>query len=58
VEEIKDRYYSVTKVLLEERGEIDHIIVQKPFDYAKEKMRKENLEKLFMRTKEDNEIEK
>jgi DNA methyltransferase 1-associated protein 1 len=58
VEEIKDRYYSVSKVLLEARGQKDHIIVQKPFNYTKEKTRKENLEKLFMRTKEDNEDER
>ena len=58
VEEIKDRYFQVSKVLLEARGKHDHWIVQNPFDYTNEKKRKENLEKLFMRTKEDNELEK
>jgi len=55
---LKDRYYSVSKFLLEARGQTDHIIVQKPYDYTKERTRKENLEKLFMRTKDDNEMEK
>ena len=46
VEEIKDRYYSVSKAILEIRGEKDHVLVQKPFDYFTEKLRKENIEKL------------
>jgi hypothetical protein len=58
VEEIKDRYYSVSKAILEIRGNQDHVLVQKPFDYFTEKLRKENIEKLFGRTKEDNELEK
>ena len=58
VEEIKDRYYSVCKVLLEARNTTDHVFVQKPFDYFQEKKRKENIEKLFIRTKQDNETEK
>ena len=51
VEEIKDRYYTVCKALLEHRGQLDHVFVQKPFDYFQEKKRKENIEKLFVRTK-------
>ena len=35
-----------------------HAIVQRPFDFYQEKERKENLAKLFTRTKEDNELEK
>lgn len=58
VEEIKDRYYSVAKAILEHRGEHEHVIVQQPFDFYKEQKRKSNLAKLFIRTKEDNEEEK
>ena len=58
VEEIKDRYYSVSKAILQIRGNNDHIFVKQPFDYFTEKVRKENVEMLFERTKEDNEIEK
>lgn len=58
VEEVKDRYYSLAKVILESRGENEHIIVKQPFDFLKEHKRKVNLSHLFMRTKEDNEEEK
>ena len=40
------------------RQKPDHVIVKHPFDLQKEKKRKENLAKLFMRTKSDNEEEK
>jgi DNA methyltransferase 1-associated protein 1 len=33
VDEIKDRYYSVAKAVLELRGQTDHQIVKKPFSY-------------------------
>ncbi len=58
VDELKDRYYSVSKVLLESRGNAEHPIVKKPFIYDQEVRRKCNLEKLFMRTKEQHEKER
>ena len=58
VDEIKDRYYSVSKEILTLRGEIKNPIVLKPFNFELEVRRKNNLEKLFMRTKEQVEREK
>lgn len=58
VEELKDRYYSCSKVLLEERKEEEHSIVKKPFNYDYEVKRKYFLEKLYMRTKHQNDKEK
>jgi tRNA C32,U32 (ribose-2'-O)-methylase TrmJ len=58
VDEIKDRYYTVAKALLELRGQQDHPIVKKPFNFEQEVKRKINTEKLLMRTKEQHEREK
>jgi DNA methyltransferase 1-associated protein 1 len=58
VDELKDRYYSVAKALLEAKGQKSHPIVQKPFSFEQEVRRKYNLEKIFMRTKEQHEKEK
>ena len=58
VDEIKDRYYSVSKEILTLRGETKNPIVLKPFNFELEVRRKNNLEKLFMRTKEQVEREK
>jgi hypothetical protein len=33
VDEIKDRYYSLAKAVLELRGNLEHPIVKKPFNY-------------------------
>jgi hypothetical protein len=52
VDEIKDRYYSVAKAILEYRSQLDHPIVKKPFNFEQEVKRKCNLEKLFLRTKD------
>jgi hypothetical protein len=58
VDELKERYYSVAKAVLEARGQFDHPIVKRPFSYEQEVKRKVNNEKLFMRTKEQHEKEK
>ena len=58
MDEIKDRYYTVAKALLELRGQADHPIVKKPFNFEQEVKRKINTEKLLMRTKEQHEREK
>ena len=58
MEEIKDRYYQVVRALLVHRGNENHPIAVKGFNFKQEKLRKENLEKLFTRTKDDNEKER
>lgn len=58
VDEIKDRYYTVSKAVLEYRGQYDHPIVKKPFNYEQEVKRKCNIEKLALRTKDQQEKEK
>jgi tRNA C32,U32 (ribose-2'-O)-methylase TrmJ len=58
VDEIKDRYYTVAKAVLELRGQSDHQIVKKPFNFEQEVKRKINTEKLLMRTKEQHERER
>ena len=58
VDEIKDRYYTVAREILKLRGEVNHPIVKKPFNYEMEVRRKNNLEKIFMRTKDMVEQEK
>ena len=58
VEELKNRYYSCSKVLLENKGKTDHPIIKRPYNYEYEMRRKHNLEKLFVRTKSQHENEK
>ena len=52
VDELKDRYYSVSREVLSHRGETKNPIVVKPFNFEMEVRRKNNLEKIFMRTKD------
>jgi len=52
VDELKDRYYKVAKEILELRGDTENPIVQKPFNFEMEVRRKNNLEKIFMRTRD------
>jgi len=58
VEDLKDRYYSCSKKILEDKKELEHPIVKKPYNYDYEVKRKFYLEKLYMRTKQQNEKEK
>lgn len=58
VEELKDRYYTCAKKLLESKNEVEHPIVKKPYNYDYEVKRKYYLEKLYMRSKQQNEKEK
>lgn len=51
VDELKARYYSVAKEVLTMRGETDNAIVKKPFNFEMEVRRKNNLEKIYMRTR-------
>ena len=58
VDELKQKYHQVAREILMHRGENDDPIIKKPFDYDAEVRRKENLAKVFMRTKEQIEREK
>lgn len=58
VEELKDRYYTISREVLRLRGQEQHPIVKVPFSFEHEVKRKNNLEKIFMRTKEQQEREK
>lgn len=58
VDELKERYYSVAAEILKLRGDHEHPIVQKPFNFEMEVRRKNNLEKIFMRTKDQIDREK
>ena len=58
VDELKDRYYTVSREILNSRGEDDNPIVKQPFNFEMEVRRKNNLEKIFMRTKDQIEREK
>ena len=58
VEEIKNRYYSCAKKILEIREEKEHPIVTRPYNFEYEMRWKHNLEKLFLRTKAQHESEK
>ena len=50
IEEIKERYYSISRRLLELRGDHNHPLVKKPYNFEYEVKRKNNLEKIFVRT--------
>lgn len=58
IEELKDRYFSIAKKLLEQRGETSHLFVKKPFNFEYEVKRKSNLEKLLLQTAEQYQGEK
>ena len=58
IEELKDRYYTIAKKLCEIRGDLEHPVVKKPYNYDYEVKRKYYLEKLFMRTKQQHEKER
>lgn len=58
VDELKERYYSVSRELLKYRGDVTNPIVTKEFNFEMEVRRKNNLEKIFMRTKDQIEREK
>eukprot|EP00826_Nyctotherus_ovalis_P055938 TRINITY_DN7483_c0_g3_i4.p1 TRINITY_DN7483_c0_g3~~TRINITY_DN7483_c0_g3_i4.p1 ORF type:complete len:337 (-),score=78.67 TRINITY_DN7483_c0_g3_i4:18-1028(-) len=58
IEELKDRYFSIAKRLLESRGDVDNQLVKKPFNFNYEVRRKINLEKIFLRTAEHQTFER
>lgn len=58
IEELKDRYFSIAKRLLESRGDVNNQLVKKPFNFNYEVRRKINLEKIFLRTAEHQTFER
>ena len=58
VEDLKERYYSLSRLVLELRGVTDHPILQLPYNVQYECKRKAQLEKYVLRTKEQDEEEK
>jgi len=57
-EELKDRYFSIAKCLLEARGDVANQLVKKPYNMDYEVKRKANLEKIFQRTVDHQNTEK
>jgi len=58
IEELKDRYFSIAKRLLEKRGNLNNQLVKKPFNLNYEVRRKINLEKIFLRTADHQAFER
>ena len=58
IEELKARYYLVAKTLLENRGDVNHPIVRRPYNIDYELKRKSNLQKFYSRTQENHDAEK
>ncbi|KAL4482206.1 hypothetical protein ABPG72_017987 [Tetrahymena utriculariae] len=58
IEDIKQRFYSVTRRLLEIRNQQNHALYNYKYDPEYERVRKFELEKFLMRTKETTEQEK
>lgn len=58
IEELKERYFSIAKRLLEHRGDVNNQIVKKPFNFNYEVRRKINLEKIFLRAAEHQACER
>ena len=52
MDELKERYYSVAREVLIYRGDNENPIVTKPFSFEMEVRRKNNLEKILMRSRE------
>ncbi|CAG9311357.1 unnamed protein product [Blepharisma stoltei] len=58
VEDIKERYYYISKAILQKREIEDHPIIGLPYNANYERKRKALLEKYFLRTKEQDDEEK
>lgn len=57
IEELKDRYYSVARRLLEERKIFDHPIIKSGYNYEQEMKRRAYLERNIVKSKEDTQQE-
>lgn len=58
VEDLKERYYTLSKLILQKRDIDSHPIISLPYNANYERKRKAQLEKYFLRTKEQDEEEK
>jgi DNA methyltransferase 1-associated protein 1 len=54
IEELKDRYYSVARRILEDRRVLDHPIIKSGYNYEQEMKRRAYLERTIVKTKEDS----
>ncbi len=54
IEELKDRYYSVARRLLEDRKILEHPIIKSGYNYEQEMKRRAYLERTILKTKEDS----
>jgi DNA methyltransferase 1-associated protein 1 len=57
VEELKDRYYSVSKKILEYRKCYNHPILKSGYNYEQEMKRRACLERIISRSKEESQME-
>lgn len=58
IEDLKERYYSVARALLEKRGNKDHSICKLPFNANYERKRKALMEKYLLRSHEQDDEER
>ena len=54
IEELKHRYYSIAKLLLEQRKDYEHPIIKSGYNYEQEMKRRACLERMISKSKEDN----
>lgn len=54
IEELKHRYYSIAKILLEQRKDYEHPIIKSGYNYEQEMKRRACLERMISKSKEDN----
>lgn len=54
IEELKHRYYSIAKRLLEQRKDYEHPIIKSGYNYDQEMKRRACLERMISKSKEDN----
>ena len=57
IEELKDRYYSISRRILEDKNIHDHPILKSGYNYEQEMKRRAYLEKTINKSKEDADIE-
>lgn len=57
IEELKDRYYSISRKILEHKNIHDHPILKSGYNYEQEMKRRAYLEKTINKSKEENQYE-
>jgi DNA methyltransferase 1-associated protein 1 len=58
IEDLKERYYTVSRTLLEKQGLKEHVICKLPYNANYERKRKALMEKYLLRTREHDEEER